>query len=319
MGARLPWLWLPLIAGGSRQRPDTRLPISRVLALILFVVAAAALPSSAPLATMFAPENLLVRTGADGVVELDATTGAFLGTFTTDLPNDMVFHGGRLYTTDPSDFIRVYDSLSGALLDSLAGPGLLMNPGAIAFSPSGEIIVLNRKSGQITLDRFDLAGDLLGTLATGPFNDFTFGENGNIFATTASDEIVELDGGTGALVATLVTGLMNPGPLVFLPDGTLLVRDASGLLQFTDTGVSLGLFNSALSNDLAVGPDGNLYTTDPSDAVLVYDSGTGVLQGTFSLTPMNPSALAFRPIPEPSTALLLALGLMALAGGRRRR
>ncbi len=54
--------------------------------------------------------------------------GALLGPLTADTPNDMVFRGNRLYTTDPSDFIRVYDSLTGALLVSLAGPSLLMSP-----------------------------------------------------------------------------------------------------------------------------------------------------------------------------------------------
>jgi hypothetical protein len=51
---------------------------------------------------------------------------------------------------------------------------------------------------------------------------------------------------------------------------------------------------------------------------LIYDSATGVLQSTFALTPLNPSALVFRPIPEPSTAALLGLGLLGLAAGRRR-
>jgi hypothetical protein len=82
----------------------------------------------------------------------------------------MVFRADRLYTTDPSDFIRVYDSLSGTPLESLAGPSLLMSAGQIAISPRDEIVVMNQKSGQITLDRFDFAGNLLGTLATGRSN-----------------------------------------------------------------------------------------------------------------------------------------------------
>jgi sugar lactone lactonase YvrE len=294
-------------------------PAARVIGiafLACFGVLVVGLPTSA---AMFAPGNLIVKVGSGGVVEFDGSTGTLLGNFTADQPNDMVFYGDYLYATDPSDAIKVYDSLTGELLNTLADSGSLMNPGTIQISPQGEIVVLNRISGNITLDVFDLAGNPLGTLATGAFNDFVFGENGNIFATTAFDAIIELNGMTGLLVGTLATGLSNPNSLAFLPDGTLLVGDGSGMLQYSGTGTFLGLFNAAIPNDFVVGPDGNLYTTDPSDSVLAYDSVTGALQGTFAVTPLNPSALAFRPIPEPSTASLVALGLVGIAAARRRR
>jgi uncharacterized membrane protein len=72
-------------------------------------------------ADIFSVGNLLVRTGSAGIVDVDPMTGAVLGAFTQDNPNAFAFLGSHLYTTDPSDSIRVYDSLTGAFLETLVG------------------------------------------------------------------------------------------------------------------------------------------------------------------------------------------------------
>ena len=111
--------------------------------------------------------------------------------------------------------------------------------------------------------------------------------------------------------------MRNPGPLLFLADGSVLVRGAAGVQWFAESGTNLGTFTTALVNDMTLGPDGNVYATDPSDAILVYDGLTGASLSKFSDTPLNPSALAFRPVPEPSSALLVGSGLAILVAARR--
>ena len=80
---------------------------------------------------------------------------------------------------------------------------------------------------------------------------------------------------------------------------------------------ALGLFTSMVLNEFTLGPDGIVYATTPSDSIARFDATSGAFLGTFAATSQNPSHLAFRPIPEPSTALLTGLGL-AILGARRR-
>ncbi len=152
---------------------------------------------------------------------------------------------------------------------------------------------------------------------SGPINDFVFGPNGNVYATTALDELVEISTSTGMVLDVLSSTLANPGPLTFLADGSVVVRDGAGLQRFSESGEFLGVFNSATVNHFTVGPDGNVYATSPTNTILVFDGVTGASLGTFAATPANPSLLAFRPVPEPGSGAVVVAGLACLVAARR--
>jgi sugar lactone lactonase YvrE len=136
-------------------------------------------------------------------VEFDGASGAALGSFLTAQPSAFTFAGSVLYTTDPSDTIITYDSFSGAVLNVLAGPTLLMNAGSIELDADGTIVVVNRIGGSVSLDRFSPSGGFIGTISSAAVNDFVFGPNGNIYATTAFDEVVEIRPSDGVLLDVL--------------------------------------------------------------------------------------------------------------------
>ena len=288
-----------------------RLPRSLVLLAVLALI-----PRPSPAASLGAVGNLLVIAGGGGgqVAEFDGASGDHIGSFLTTRPNDFTFAGPVLYTTDPSDTIITYDSFTGSVHDVLAGPTSVKNATGIEIDSDGTIVILNQVGPGPSLDRFSPSGAFLETVVSVPLNDFVFGPNGNIYATSALDAVVEIRPSDGVIVDTLTTAVLNPGPLLFLADGSLLVREAAGVQRFSESGAFLGTFTSSLVNDMTLGPNGKVYATDPSDTVLVFDGLSGALLSTFASTPPNPSSLAFRPIPEPSTALMLALGLLGLRG-----
>jgi hypothetical protein len=105
---------------------------------------------------------------------------------------------------------------------------------------------------------------------------------------SAADGVYRLDGavtgtvGGGTLKAVRVLTAFRPGPMAFRPDGSLLVAvpaspsGPAALLDTTDAGatwqdVSDGFYRSTggFATDLAVGPDGVVYTSTFGDGVLV--------------------------------------------------
>ncbi|HTB11249.1 MAG TPA: NHL repeat-containing protein [Bryobacteraceae bacterium] len=280
--------------------------------------------------------------GNGSVNYFDATTGAFILKAAApgnsmSLPGQMAIGpNGNLYVADGAGVIDVFNSTTGAFLNQF-GSGTLSAPSGLAFSSSGNLYVSDSTGGNGFIDEFDAAGDFLGqTIAPGGALEFpnalTFGPDGNLYiADENSGNIYQYNLTTMALSVFASDSSANVN-LVFGPNGELYVMSAlnSGTVEVFNgtTGAFIGAFGNtgtALGADalgMAFGADGNMYVAD-SNGVDVVNGTTGNVTGNFigvdGVNVVNPTFLTFQlAVPEPSTFLLGALGLIALASGRRR-
>ncbi len=186
--------------------------------------------------------------------------------------------------------------------------------------PPRPLISINPVSGAGTpLVNFSAVLEVRG-MAVAPNGTMFVINNGG--STTIVDELWSVNIGTGASTFVGTMGLPNFQGLSFEPGGTLFawsifqglhtVNVATGLATDVNTGFNNGGFDIK-AIDFA--GDGTLFGA--RDELYTIDSTTGIptLIGSGGYSNLRGIAV----IPEPSTALLLASGIAALAVGRGRR
>ena len=189
---------------------------------------------------------------------------------------------------------------------------------SVTFDSGGDLFASSTLGGASSkVTQYDgQSGTVIGTFVPGPVaspapGGIVFGPNGNLFV-GEHGEIREYDGLTGALVGVFASGngLGATNGLAFAPNGNLLVADVRyGIFEFDgDTGVFVREFATNIEpNDLAFGPTGEFFVSS-SGEVLEYDWLTGQSLGFFA----PGAAHGITIVPEPSTGLLLGLGLVGL-------
>jgi DNA-binding beta-propeller fold protein YncE len=242
-------------------------------------------------------------------------------------------------------------SPAGALLETLdpANTAGLSSPQDMAIGPDGKLYVVSSANDRIL--RYDPSnGAFLDTFAAlgvsghiGPVG-LAFGPNGDLFVTGFdNDVVVRLDGTTGAVLATTPGPVgMGFGPAAFGPDGGLyivsldLATFAGGVLRYDA--------NSTLFTNFIVPGSGGLQSpggiaffsgslllsnvvfdvsfNDTGSTILRYNAagaplGTLVPPGRNLNLPFFLAASGESGVPEPSTAVLIALGIVALVVLRR--
>lgn len=229
------------------------------------------------------------------VIRFDLSTGqgnAFTTGTQADLSIGLAFGpDGNLYRThDPAGFVRQYDGETGAYLRDFAEIEDVGPTHGVVFGPDEDLYVAHNPGGPAepgTILRFDgQTGECVGVFAVsdtpGDLRGITFGPDGDLYGSfdASSPGVLRFDGTTGQS-----KGVFADGAGVFnMPDG------------------------------LGFGPDGNLYVSGyGSGNVTRFDGTTGQLIDVFAQVPA-PTYLTF--IPEPTAAILLAIG--ALAAARRR-
>lgn len=231
----------------------------------------------------------------DAVLRYDGQSGAFIDTFTVpgagglSSVRDIVWGpDGDLYVASAlNDSVLRFDGASGAFVGVAAQSAEMDGPVGLAFSPAGELYVGAALSNRIFVFAdgvFERAFDA-GTAhrnATG----LAFNDAGELLAAqSVTNELLAFDGEAGSFDRVFAAGNVNiPIYMERAPTGELLVGSFGN--------DSVVRFNATTGEFLGT----------------LIASGSGGLDGTHDI--------AFMPVPEPATGLLLAVLCLATARGR---
>lgn len=304
------------------------------------LVAAGSAVAASAAAAIAAPLDLYVTSDALNKSSIyDGVSGAQLADpFTVvaggaNMPLGVSFSndGSRMLVGHFQGGINEFDASSGAYIKSYNSAAFTTNWAAV-YAPNGEVYAGDWNAGGIL--RYDAgSGALLGTLAAVPRpTDMRIGPNGNLYVGSylPGEGVYELDVNSGAVVNHWNTPPnTQANDIAFLPSGEILVttmsfngNPANNAVWRYDAGHNLlGSFTGtgwARPHGIDISPhDGNIYVIDGvTTQAHVFDSTTFVELDAAFLSP-DPGAktvdLAFRPVPEPTGAALLALaGLVYL-------
>jgi WD40 repeat protein len=327
---------------------------NRLLSLASHLVLAVSLCfASTPVAAV--PALLVGAANGSSVERFDGQTGAFIDFFTSGGPmingpsGLAIGPNGNLFVSQWSGGgVYQYDGATGNYVNTFIPNSDAPPAAALTFGPDGNLYVEGNGSDHI--NRYNgTTGALIDTFVSVADNgglpamiDMTFGPNGNLFVSHTYAlapevyNVLEYDGTTGGFLGEFVTngsgGLSYAAGLVFGPDGNLYVSDllADVVRQYNGTtGDYLGDFASGGGLNgpwgLTFGPDNNLYVAGHGpDQVFRYNGTTGAFMDVFATTTNeSPTFLVFAeeagPIPEPSTLVLMGLGLVGLGFAGRRK
>jgi streptogramin lyase len=249
----------------------------------------------------------------------NGNTGAFVDTFIPSGaggPNQMIGMvigpDGNLYVSDGTQVQR-YDGSTGAFIDifiSAAGGGL-QAAYLLAFGPDGNIYL----AGQDATDAFKskvvrysgASGAVIDTFIPAldrsqvAVNSLIFGADNNLYISAIAllgtdGYVLKYDGATGALISRFIAPGTTPlgafpTGLAFGPRCSLYITSGPNVLRYdARTGIFLQTFASPGTDghgtggtqDIAFGPDGNLYVSMQFDnRVLRYNGVTGAFIDIF--------------------------------------
>jgi YD repeat-containing protein len=214
----------------------------------------------------------------------------------------------------PSSFGTVYEPfVASSFATNIPTSGANIGPLGIAYDPAGLNVFISGGAGRNNLYRFTLAGGTAATvLATldVPIYDMAFDSAGRLWATTGGDSLVQLDPGSGQILARYGHGIQLG--LAAHPNGNLFVSTDRGIEIFDTTTHQFRPFSRTQVDGLAIAPDGSVWgTTWPGDSALVKFDAQG--RPTTMLDPdAEIEGLAFG---QPGTALAGLLFLSSSTSG----
>jgi len=273
----------------------------------------------------------------------DSAGNLYVTSFSQDSVIKFANLGGGVLSTTGSVFYQ------GSALNS---------PEGVAIDSAGDLFVSNyaATSGSYTIVKFAASGGIPTNTPTTFVNsttnvswnaDASFGLGfdlaGNLYVNNSGNStITKFSITTGVITgtttfATSTNGVNGPTGMTFDTAGDLFVSDggSNSITKFTATGgvpsaaTGAVVISSNLSTPagLALDPSGNLYVANSGGTTIEEFANNG---GTLSTTGTafasgtaqgvnGPRDVAFNVVPEPGSAVLLALGAAGILGWRRRR
>jgi sugar lactone lactonase YvrE len=274
----------------------------------------------------YADTVFLSTYNVDSILNFNST--GIQSTFATaanglNYPAGLAFDGsGNLYVANTGGGLQGSPSIekfSSSGTGSVFTTSGLSYPADLAFDENGNLYVAN--AGNNTVEEFNSSGtgSVFATATSGLDSPFglAFDSSGNLYVANYSNTILKFTpSGTGTVFAT--SGLDNPQALAFDSSGNLYVANYGNntIEKFNASGIG-STFASYSTNGLAQylqGPiglafdsSGDLFVADHlSESILEIDPA-----GNMSLFASGLSAADYLAIeiPEPSSLLLLGLGL----------
>lgn len=236
---------------------------------------------ASPRALAFRASGELLVADNDQILRFDAATGASLGVFAALAGVDAIvvdLLGNVFAASSTGGELRKYDS-AGSPVATVSG---LDTPGALALDDQGRLFVAANDSGNGIQGFRYLASDL-------------------------------------SLVGVFVTAGLNVPMSATYRGNTLYIADLFGGVDQVDTSGVVSPFAATDLNfpwGVAFDPSGNLYVASSLDGKIQVFDGAGVFQSTLTSGFVTPAALAFSPVPEPGTLVLLGGGAALLAASR---
>jgi DNA-binding beta-propeller fold protein YncE len=250
----------------------------------------------------------------------------------------------RLAVASTGDAVIEYDAATSGFVRSFSSACAGMFPSDVAYGPGGALFVAC--FGANSVNRIDPAsGAVSAFVSSGSGGLFAprslgFGPNGHLFVSSASGEVLEYDGASGAFVGAFVAASGNGGgpidPYGFSFSGGALYVTSFFTDSVTKYHATTGAYLATLvasgsggldgPTALAFGPNNDVFVASQNDdTVRRYHAATGAFLGTWVAAGAHgldaPVDVAVRGLPEPSTPIAIASGgllVAALARSRRR-
>lgn len=300
------------------------------LALVL------ALATTQPLSAQFNVGDVFISMGNGQVIRHDQS-GVVLQTLTTCCSGFVTggaFDGsGNYYVTNFSGSqVSKFDN-TGAYQGTV-GSGY-STPESIVFDASGNMYVGNLGNGILA---FNSAGTQIASYTAGRVDwmDLT-SDQSTMYVTAEGSNIRRFDLATNSYLSDFATGLGGQAfALRILGDGGVLLANGGNVIRLDNTGTVTRTYvaGGGLWFSLNLDPDGDSFWTATTTGLVKkfdIDSGTELaswtglnVNGTWGVSVYGEVTAGGPPpepsVPEPSTIILLATGLLGLtAAGRRRR
>jgi len=281
----------------------------------VFVAASAAFGNTLPPAGA----NLYVSKETDNGISIVSPTGVVTPyTYAGPKPYDLAFDAlGNLYICNFGGGTVSKVSRDGTLTTLATG---LSNPAGLAINNvTGEVFVAEFGADRVVKIGTNL---VISTFATtvGP-DSLAFDSLGNLYTANlktdfTGDTITKID--TLGNTSIFASGLNTPNGLAFDTLGNLFVSNLQGdsITKITSSGVSSLWASSASLLDgpaaLAFDSESNLYVANFAGGNITKISADGQTLSNFATIGNTPIGLAFDPVPEPSTLVMLIFGSLIL-------
>ena len=275
-------------------------------------------------------QNLFVTGGINGpdhqgIVEFAPDGSSSILTTNVHAPEGLAFDSaGDLFEADSFTSTIYKFTPGGAQITFATGVGHMYGPCGLAFNSAGDLFLADQCDGIIYEFTPGGSRSTFASGLNGPFG-LAFNRAGNLFVSDEwGGELYQFtpSGSRSTIASKLIypTGLaFDSAGNLFLSQGSTTYPNGSGTItKFMLNGGSSTFASGNLGNlpyGLAFDSAGNLYLASASIQKFTPDGTRSIFGGGLD----SPQFLAFQPVPEPSTWVMVTVGIGLFLGGLQSR